>query len=85
MSPIEVSYVLDRRETTMTNDQIKRARQMNEAGMFKFIADYYNTTKYKLNKQLKHYENNKLNTEWTDLCWAIERAQKPRQDVKLSI
>lgn len=48
----------------MTNDQIKRAIQMNEAGMsWKFIADYYNTTKYKLNKQLKHYENNKPNTE----------------------
>ena len=64
-SLIEVSYALDRRGNLfMTNDQIKRAIQMNEAGMsWKFIADYYNTTKYKLNKQLKHYENNKPNTE----------------------
>ena len=56
----------------MTNQQIEQVIQMNEAGMsWKFIADYYNITKYKLNKQLKHYENNKPNSEWTQLRWAI--------------
>ena len=48
----------------MTNQQLEQAARINEAGMpWKFIADYYNTIKYKLNKQLKHYENNKPNSE----------------------